>query len=72
MPQIGVPCCFRVISTGASWTHGMHQEAKKFTSAGRPEAMTSAEEKPWPGGRPGSEKRGSGLPISILGTPCGS
>ncbi len=72
MPQIGVPCCFSVISTGASWTQGMHQEAKKLTSAGRPAAAMSALEKPWLGGWPGRAKAGSGLPISMLGTSCGS
>ncbi len=72
MPQIGVPCCFSVISTGASCTQGMHQEAKKLISVGRPMAAMSALEKPWLGGWPGSEKLGSGLPISMLGTPCGS
>ena len=50
----------------------MHQEAKKLISVGRPVAATSVLEKPWLGGWPGSEKLGSGLPISMLGTPCGS
>ena len=71
-PQTGTPFSCSAISAGASCSHGMHQEAKKFTSVGLPAASTLAVEKPGDGGNPGKEKLGSFLPTSMLCKACGS
>ncbi len=59
------------MSAGCSSTQGTHQEAKKFSSSGLPDA-SSALEKPWPGAWDGSVKSGTGWPMIGLGTPRGS